>query len=119
MNMDCPRFAVRLLTRADVSGAHEALVGDLLEEIARGRSRSWICQQLLGLYGVALAAHVRRHARVTPAVVALGLGVMLLGAGLIASVDSVVETWLAFYLVAGTLSLFAHMVSRTQAGVRL
>jgi hypothetical protein len=45
--------------------------------------------------------------------VALALGVALLGGVSIAPVNSVVETWLGFYLVAGTLSLFAHMTSRT------
>jgi hypothetical protein len=119
MNMVCPRFALRLLARADSSGEREALIGDLLEEIARGRSRLWICQQLIGLYGLALAAHARHQARLTPCVVALALGVVLLGGVSIASVSSVLEAWLGFYLVAGTLSLFAHMVSRAQVNVRL
>ena len=117
--MVCPRFALRLLTRADSSGKREALIGDLLEEIARGRSRLWLCQQVIGLYGLALAAHARDHARLTPCVVALVLGVVLLGGVSIASVGSVLEAWLGFYLVAGTLSLFAHMVSRAQVNVRL
>ena len=111
--MACSRFALRLLARADTSGTHEALIGDLLEEIARGRSQVWLCQQLIGLYGVALATHARDHARLTPPMVALALGVALLGGVSIAPVNSVVETWLGFYLVAGTLSLFAHMASRT------
>jgi hypothetical protein len=113
MNMACSRFALRLLARADTAGTHEALIGDLLEEIARGRSQVWLCQQLIGLYGVALATHARDHARLTPPMVALALGVALLGGFSIASVNSVVETWLGFYLVSGTLSLFAHMASRT------
>lgn len=117
--MACPRFALRLLARADSSGEREALVGDLLEEIARGRSRLWLCQQLIGLYGLALAAHARRQARLTPGVVALALGIVLLGGLSIASVSSVLEAWLAFYLVAGTISLFAHMVSRAQVNGRL
>jgi hypothetical protein len=119
MNMVCSRFALRLLARAGASGTREALIGDLLEEIARGRSRLWLCQQLLGLYGLALAAHARQHARLTPCVVALASGVVLAGGVSIASVSSVLEAWLGFYLVAGTLSLFAHMASRAHVNVRL
>lgn len=111
--MACPRFALRLVARADAAGAPEALVGDLLEEIACGRSRRWICQQLVGFYALAIAAQARKRARLTPHAVALALGVALLGGVSIASIDSVVEAWLGFYLVAGTLSLFAHMASRT------
>ena len=117
--MVCSRFALRLLARADASGTREALIGDLLEEIARGRSRLWLCQQLIGLYGWALAAHARRHARLTPCMVAVALAAVLLGGVSIASVSSVLEAWLGFYLVAGTLSLFAHMASRAQVSVRL
>ena len=117
--MVCSRFALRLLARADAAGTREALIGDLLEEIARGRSRLWLCEQLIGLYGFALAAHVRHHARLTPGVVAGALGAVLLGGGAIASVSSVLEAWLGFYLVAGTLSLFAHMMCRAQVSVRL
>jgi uncharacterized membrane protein YoaK (UPF0700 family) len=120
MNMVCPRFALRLLARADRFGTREALVGDLLEEFASGRSRLWLYQQLIGLYGVALASQARHHARLSPCVVALALSVVLLGGVSIASVDSVLEAWLGFYLVTGTLSLFAHMMARAQVGdVRL
>jgi hypothetical protein len=119
MIMVCPRIALRLLARVDGSGTREELVGDLLEEIGRGRSRWWLWQQLVGLYGLALAAHVRHHARLTPCIVALALVAVLFGGLLVASVGSVVEAWLGFYLVAGTLSLFAHMMSRTQVQVRL
>ena len=117
--MGCSRLALRLLARADACGTREALIGDLLEEIARGRSRWWLWQQLIGLYGLALAAHARRHARLTPSVVALALCVVLLGGVSITSVGSVAEAWLGFYLVAGTFSLFAHMAARAQADVRL
>jgi hypothetical protein len=119
MNMVCSRLALRLLARADASGAREALIGDLLEEISGGRSRWWLCQQLIGLYGVALAAHARHHARLTPCVVAVALGAVLLGGIAITSVSSVLEAWLGFYLVAGTVSLFAHMLCRAQVDVRL
>jgi hypothetical protein len=113
MNMTCSRLALRLLARADAGGTHEALIGDLLEEIAHGRSQVWLCQQLIGLYGVAIATHARTRARLTPSMVALALAVALVAGFSIASVNNVVETWLGFYLVSGTLSLFAHMASRT------
>jgi hypothetical protein len=119
MNMVCSGFVLRLLARADASGTREALIGDLLEEIARGRSRWWLYQQLIGLYGLALAAHARHHARLRPSVVAAALGVTLLGGMSFASLGSVLEAWLGFYLVAGTLSLFAHMAARAQVSARL
>ena len=117
--MVCSRFALSLLARADASGTREALIGDLLEEVSCGRSRLWLCQQLIGLYVLAIAGHARHHARLTPSVVALVLGAMLLGGISIASFSSVLVAWLGFYLVAGTLSLFAHMAARAQVNVRL
>src|SRR5919112_1597414 len=60
------------LERLEQKGlVREALVGDLLEEIARGRGRFWAWRQLVGLAGFALVAHAQRHARVTPHLVAL------------------------------------------------
>ena len=91
----------------------------MLEEIARGRSRLWLCQQLIGLYGLTLAAHARQDARLTPWAVAVALSAVLLGGVSIASISSVLQAWLGFYLVAGTLSLFAHMASRAQVNMRL
>jgi len=108
------RLALRLLASADSLGARDELVGDLLEEIASGRSRLWVFHQLIGLYGFALTKRVRRHARLTPQGVALALCVVLLAGVSIASVNSVLEAWLGFYYVTGTLSLFAHTVSRTR-----
>jgi hypothetical protein len=116
--MICSRLALRLLARADASGTQEALIGDLLEEIAGGRSRWWLYHQLIGLYGVALAAQARHHARLRPSIVAIALGAMLLGGLSIASAGSVAIAWLGFYLIAGTLSLFAHMAARAQVDVR-
>jgi len=112
-------LALRLLARADASGTREELIGDLLEELARGRSRWWLWQQLIGLYGFAVVAQARRQARLTPAVVAAALGALLLGGMSIASLASVLQAWLGFYLVAGTLSLFAHMAARAQVRMRL
>jgi hypothetical protein len=113
MNMARPRFALMLMARADSFGTREALIGDLLEEVARGRSRAWVYQQLIGVYWLALVEHARNRARLTPHVVALALGAVLLGGVTIASFSSVLETWLGFYFVAGTLSLFADMASHT------
>jgi hypothetical protein len=117
--MVCSRLALRLLARADASGSREALIGDLLEEIAHGRSRWWLCQQLIGLYGWALASEIRHHARLRPSVVAAALSVVLLSGLSIAPVGIVLIAWLSFYLVAGTLSLFAHMAARAQVDARL
>lgn len=113
MNVACTRLAVWLLARADSPGLREALVGDLLEEIARGRSGFWVWQQLVGLAGVAFVARARKHARMTPHLVALVLAAVLLGGMSIASLVRVLEIWVGVYLFAGTLSLFAHVVSRT------
>lgn len=111
--MRCPRFALRLVAHGDSLGAREELIGDLLEEIARGRSQLWVCRQLIGLYAFAFKTHMCKRARLTPQAVALLLGVVLLAGVSIASVSSVLEVWLGFYYVSGTLSLFAHMASRT------
>jgi hypothetical protein len=116
MNMRWPPIARRLVAHGQSFGAREELIGDLLEEIARGRSHWWVCQQLLGLYGLAFTTHVRNRARLTPQAIAFGLCVAMLAAVSIASVSSVLEAWLGLYYVAGTLSLFAHMASRTVGG---
>ena len=108
-----PRFAVWLLARSNGFGSQDALVGDLLEEIARGRSRFWAWQQLIGLAGWALVAQARHHAHVTPHLVALALAGLLVGGMSIASLSWVLETWLGFYLAAGLIALFADMMSRT------
>ena len=107
-----PRFALWLLARISGSGSREALVGDLLEEIARGRSRFWAWRQLLGLAAFELLAHAQSRARMTPHLVALVLGVVLLGGMSVASLSDVLEAWLGLYLCAGTIVLFAHMMSR-------
>jgi hypothetical protein len=108
--------ALRLLAYADSFGAAEELVGDLLEEIARGRSQLWVYQQVIGLYGCAFTKCVRTRARLTPQTVALAFCALLLAGVSIGSVSSVLEAWLGFYVVAGTLSLFAHMASRAVGG---
>ena len=117
--MSCTRLALWLLTRADAAGARDALVGDLLEEIGRGRSPWWLCRELCGFYGVAIFAHARTKARVSPSLVALLLGGVLIGGASLASFEQVIETWAGVYYVAGTVSLFAHVMSRTTAASAL
>ena len=87
--MSGPRFALRLLACADSVGAREELIGDVLEEVARGRSQLWMWQQLIGLYGLAFATQVRRRARLTPQAVALMMGVILLAGAWIAPISRV------------------------------
>lgn len=111
--MPGPRFAVRLLAYGGALGVREELIGDVLEEIARGRSRLWVYQQLIGVYGLAFVTQVRHRVRLTPQVVALALGAALLVGVSVASAKTVVAAWLAFYYTTGTLSLFAHMMSHT------
>ncbi len=113
------RFAQGLLTRRSVADTHSALVGDLLEEIAHGRSSSWVVQELVGLYGLAFITQIRESVRVTPLLVALILGLVLVGSASVASLEQVIETWTSAYYLAGTVSLFAHVMSRTTASRKL
>ena len=113
--MAVTRFAQWLLMRTSAAGAREALVGDLMEEIAHGRSSSWVCRELVGFYGLALVAQARDSVRVTPLLVALVVGLVLVGGVSITSLEQVVETWTSVYYIAGTVSLFAHVMSRSTA----
>ena len=113
--MAMARFAHWFLTRTSAAGAREALIGDLMEEIAHGRSSWWVLQELVGLYGFGFVAQARDSVRITPLVVALALGLLLVGAASIVSLEQVVETWTSVYYLAGTASLFAHVMSRTTA----
>jgi len=115
MNMAVTRFAQWLLTRTSVAGARDALVGDLMEEIAHGRSSWWVCRELVGVYRLGLLAQARDSVRITPLLVALVVGVVLVGGVSIASLEQVVETWTSVYYIAGTVSLFAHVMSRSTA----
>jgi hypothetical protein len=115
MKMTVTRFAQWLLTRTSAAGTREALVGDLLEELAHGRSAFWVCQELVGLYGLAFVAQARESMRLTPLLVALVLGVVLAGGASVASLEQVVEAWTSVYYIAGTVSLFAHVMSRSTA----
>jgi len=108
--MTRPRFALWLLERLDSSGTREALIGDLVEEIARGRSRFWIWQQVLALGGLAAAGHVGNSAQ-TAHMIALALGVFFVGGVWLAPPGKVFETWAIVYFVTGTLSLFGDLMS--------
>jgi hypothetical protein len=105
------RRLLALLECAERCGVSEALVGDLVEELSLGRSRTWIFWQLIGLCERAAIAHVRARVRLTPPRVAIGIAVALLAGGSIVPIDRVIQAWLAFYCISGTLSLFAHMAS--------
>jgi len=108
--MTRPRFALWLLERMDSSGTREALIGDLVEEIAQGRSRFWIWQQVLALGGLAAAGHVGNSAQ-TAHMIALALGVFFVGGVWLAPPGKVFETWAIVYFVTGTLSLFGDLMS--------
>lgn len=111
--MPAPRLTLRLVARGGALGAREELIGDLLEEIARGRSHVWVCQQVIGLYAFAFMARVRTRARLTPHGIAFVMGVLLLVAASIAPARTVLAAWLGFYYAMGMLSLFADMASHT------
>jgi hypothetical protein len=115
MNMAANRFAQWLLTRTAGADARDALVGDLMEEIAHGRSSWWVCQQVAGLYAFGLMAHVRKSVRVTPLLVALALGLVLVGGTSMTSIGQMVQAWTSVYYIAGMASLFAHVMSRSTA----
>jgi len=110
--MSSPRLALRLLAYAESLGVREELIGDLLEEMSRGRPRLWLWRQLIGLYASELVAHARRRARLSPAAVAFALCVVLFAGVSNSSFSRVLEAWLTVYYVTGTLSLFADLSSR-------
>jgi hypothetical protein len=108
--MTRPLLALRLLERFDSDGTREALIGDLIEEIAQGRSRFWVWQQILALCGLAAVGHVRNYAQ-TAHLIALALGVFFVGGVWIAPPARVLTTWTVVYFFAGTLSLFGDLIS--------
>jgi hypothetical protein len=105
-----PLLALWLLERFGSCGPREALIGDLLEEIAQGRSRFWVWQQVLALCGCAAVGHVLNRTQ-TAHVIALALSVFLLGGVWIAPPAKVLETWVVVYFVTGTFSLFGDLIS--------
>jgi hypothetical protein len=108
--MTRPILTLRLLERFDSEGARESLIGDLVEEIGLGRSRFWVWQQILALYGLAAIDHVRNYAE-TAHLMALAPAVFFVGALWIAPPSRVLETWAVVYFVTGTLSLFGELIS--------
>ena len=50
-----------------------------------------------------------------PALVALVVGLVFAGGASLSSLEQVVETWTSVYYIAGTVSLFAHVMSRSTA----
>jgi hypothetical protein len=111
MSVALSRLALWVVARLDGAGTRDALIGDLLEEIERGRPRVWVYEQLVGACAFVLAGCVRRHLRLTPPVVALSLAAVLVVSGLWVPIRNVLATWLTCYYAAGTVSLFAHMLS--------
>jgi hypothetical protein len=82
--MGRPSLALWLLERFDRYGTHEALIGDLVEEIGHGRSRCWAWLQLLALCGLTAVAWVRTGTQTAP-MIALALGGFFIGGVWIAS----------------------------------
>lgn len=109
--MTCPRFALWLLARSDSSERHESLVGDVLEELALGRSRLWMWQQVIGVCVFAVVVRARNQTRLTSNLIALAPSAMLLVGVSIAPYERVLVTWAGIYLVTGTLSLFGHLIA--------
>jgi hypothetical protein len=108
-----PLLALWLLERFDSCGAREALIGDLVEEIAQGRSRLWVWQQILALCGLAAVGQARNYVQIAH-LIAFALGVFFAGGVWIAPPGKVFEMWAVVYFVSGTLSLFGDLItSRT------
>ena len=112
-----PLSALWLLERFDSCGTREALIGDLVEEIAQGRSRFWVWQQVLALCGLAAAGQVRNYAQ-TAHLIALALGLFFVCGVWIAPPAKVFEAWAVVYFVTGTLSLFGDLMSSRSLGSR-
>jgi signal peptidase I len=58
---DPPRLAVWLLLRVAPTYRREALVGDLIEEFRRGRSRSWFLGQVLRIFYASVGSVLQRR----------------------------------------------------------
>ncbi len=108
--MRCSRTEVSWLDRAESWGIRPELIGDLHEEVLRGRSRAWLVRQLLSTVLVAGTVLVRDRVQ-TPS----GIRDVVLGLGLLATTivptGQLLQTWLVVYYLAGMLSLFAHMAA--------
>ena len=113
--MALTRFARWLLTKTSAPVHAGCSCRRLMEEIAHGRSSLWVCRELVGLYSFAFMAHARESVRITPLLVALVLALVLAGGASVSSLEQAVETWTSVYYIAGTVSLFAHVMSRSTA----
>lgn len=109
------RLALTLAARAGTFGVPDELVGDVLEEVDRGRSRLWLWQQLLGLYWFACSVRLRNLERPGPMGFALAMSAMLFVATSVAPPRTVVAAWLVFYYLMGALSLFTQMATYTSS----
>jgi hypothetical protein len=116
--MPCSRFVHKLVDYADACGIREEIVGDLLEEIADGRSTAWLCRQPAALYGWRLIEQLRDRISITPHAIALTLSALLLAGIAVVPAGRVLQAWFALYYVSGMLSLFAHMLSAGPAADR-
>lgn len=108
--MPCPRVALRLLERLDAHGTHEALLGDLVEEINLGRSRCWVWQQIAALYAGAAVSRVRTAAEGAHVMVLAPSLVLMVGLWL-APLPNVLAAWAVAYYVSGALSLVGHLIA--------
>ena len=115
MNMAFTRLALWLLNRTRAQGQGSPRRRPDRRDRAAAVLAWWVCQQLIGFYGVALGVTGEEQARVTPLLVALVLGMVLLGGVSVASIGKVLEVWMSLYFFAGTMSLFGHAMSRNPA----
>jgi hypothetical protein len=96
------------LDRAESCGVRQDVIGDLHEEMGRGKSCTWLCRQLL-----AIAAHATR-ARVGEGLrTRFGICCVVSLSGLIAwsvvPAGELLTAWLVIYYASGVLSLLGHM----------
>lgn len=107
-----PRSSVvlRLLDRLESYGVREEIVGDLFEEMARGRSPGWVCRQVVSVCGRTLIDDLRGRAG-TPMGVAVILSAIAVIALSVVPAGQLIQAWLALYYVSGMASLFAHMTA--------
>ncbi len=106
-----PPLTVWLLGHFDASGPREALIGDVIEEIARGRSRWWTYQQVIALAVVTIAAHAKHHTHLSVPLFMLSVGSVFLCGLSGASLGRVLVAWSGVYMVAGTMSLVGHVIT--------
>ena len=106
-----PTFAIWLLERCKPGSCRDALIGDLLEEIALGRSPGWVWQQVLAFCGFAIVDYVRDQ-KPPAGLIASAVGFTLVGVFWIAPSSRVFEAWAVVYLTIGSASLFGDMMSR-------